>query len=177
MRETTYASCRFMESSTQRYRGTDLAGEGLCDFGPQTESSRSTSFERCLSEALEASCEFREQPLPTTEWHIARADDGMDVRDCIEHGAQHQAGAGRFGMHTEGLHEGSTHEVGSESEILGCKGKERKGGVKNTQPDHQLPVKWLDQQVALDRSTSVLWCLHKKSCMNADELAHAGRTS
>ena len=84
-----------------------------------------------------------------------RADDGLDVERLHRTRSATSAGAGRFGMHTEGLHEGSTHEVGSESEILGCKGKERKGGVKNTQPDHELPVKWLDQQVALDNSTSV----------------------
>ena len=40
--------CQLMESSTQRYRGTDLAGEGLCDFSPQTESSLSTTL-RTLS--------------------------------------------------------------------------------------------------------------------------------
>ena len=66
-------------------------------------------------------------------------------------------------LYTEGHHEGSTHEVGSESEILGCKGKgtEERRQKKHSQTTSQ-PVKWLDQQVALDNSTSAIVTLAQK---------------
>ena len=72
-----------MESDTQSCQGTYLDEEGLCDVSPQTKSSRSTSFESCLLEALEVSREFLEQHLLTTGLHVARANDGLGVGDTM----------------------------------------------------------------------------------------------
>ena len=77
----------------QSCRGTGLAGKGLCDFSPQTGSSRSNTFDSCLSEPLEVNRWLPEQHLPATGRHVAPSDDGWRVRDYLKDGAQHQASA------------------------------------------------------------------------------------
>ena len=102
---------------------------------PQAKSSRSTSIENCLSEALEVSREFPEQHPRATGRHVARANDVLRVGDYIKHGAQHQEGAGHVGLHTQGRQDRPIKDAGQQRERdfwLSRQGKQENQRQKHT---------------------------------------------